>query len=183
MRTQTTNRKNSDVEVLGIDYFYEKFRREKRRYDPSLFCVGTKTKKKRKQEVPLSLFKKIILEYLKMYFWDVYMSPDNRSVYFPLGGFLKKVLYPKWVRRQQRSTSDRMDSGSPTGAIGLMWYLRPSPKMHYMVWLKKQAGSTNRITALEKIYCDNFNKDLLPIFKLELRKAIKSKTLHLCIPT
>jgi hypothetical protein len=173
-------KKTDQIEVIGVKELYKKFELEKRRYSPSLFCIGTKVKKKRKEAVPLKLFKKIILEYLKLYFFDFYMS--HTSSYFPLGGFLKKVTYPKWVRYMRKGTSEKQISGGDN-AIGLFWYLRPSMKMYYMVQIKKLTGSSNRLPQIEKTYNNNFNKDLLPIFKPELKKAKENKTLYLCTLT
>lgn len=172
--------KINDIEVLNIGHFYELFRLEKRRYAPSLFCVDKKVKRGKKQEVSLKLYKKIILEYLKMYFFDVYSN--NRPIYFPLGGFMKKVTYPKWVRFMAKGKSEKRISGGDN-AIGLFWYQRPSPKMFYMVKLKKLTGSSNRLPVAEKFYLDNFNKDILPIFNTELKKAKENKTLYSCTLT
>jgi len=106
----------------------------------------------------------------------------KKSIYFPLGGFMKKVRYPKWVRFMAKGSSDKRISGG-SNAIGLFWYLRGSQKMHYMVTLKKLTGSSNRIPEIEKVYNSNFNKDLLPIFSEELKKAKTNKTLYLCTLT
>jgi hypothetical protein len=180
MRKQKTLARSSDIEVLGIKDFYNQFVKEKRRYAPSLFCIGTKTKLKRKKPVELKLYKKIILEYLKLYFYDFYMNQN--SIYFPLGGFLKKVVYPKWVRMMRRGSSEKQLSGGDK-AIGLFWYMRATKKMFYMVELKKLTGSTNRLPKIEAACMQNSNKDLLPIFKTEIKKARKNKTLYLCTPT
>lgn len=175
MQKHKTPAGNSDIEVFNINFFYKKFQTEKRRYHPSLFCIGEKTKKKRKKGVSFSLYKKIVLEYLKLYFFELYMNSNPE--YFPLGGFVKKVLYSKWARFQSRGKTKKTLTVSE-GAIGLFWYMRPSIKMYYMVSLKKLTGSSNRIPKIEKIFKDNFNKDLLPIFKTEIKKGSKNKTLY-----
>jgi len=180
MRRHKIQARSSEVEVINIGALYEKFEHEKRRYAPSLFCVGEKTKRKRPKPVSLSLYKKIVLEYLKLYFWDFYMKPF--PIYFPLGGFMKKVTYPKWVRFMAKGKSEKRISGG-NNALGLFWFVRPSMKMYYLVSIKKLTGSSNRIPDIEKVYVNNFNKDLLPIFNQELRKAKDNKTLYLCTLT
>lgn len=180
MRKQKILARSSEIDVINISSFYKKFENEKRRYAPSLFCVGQKTKRKRKEPVSLSIFKKIVMEYLKIYFYDFYMK--QHPVYFPLGGFMKKVTYPKWIRFMAKGTSAKRISGGDN-AIGLFWFLRPSMKMHYLVSIKKLTGSSNRIPNIEKKYTSNFNKDLLPIFNQELKKAKTNKTLYLCTLT
>ena len=103
MLPNQTQEKNCDLEVINIVFFYKKFLKEKRRYAPSLFCVNKKTRKTRPQKVSLMLYKQIVLQYLKLYFFSFYMTEG--SFYFPLGGFLKKVTYPKWVRVMRRGGS------------------------------------------------------------------------------
>jgi hypothetical protein len=168
------------IEVLKIDHFYKKFELEKRKYKPSLFCVGSKTKRKRLQKVDFATYKKIVKEFLKMYFFEFYTSSD--SIYFPLGGMLKKVVYDKWVHFMSKGKSEKRISGGDK-AIGLFWYMRPGQKMYYMVKLTKLTGSSNQLPKIERFYNQNYDKDLLPIFMPELKKAKKNKTLYLCTLT
>ena len=176
----TTPKKKSDLEILSISYFYNLFSKEKKKYAPSLFSVNKTVKEKRKRSVEYRLFKKIILEYLKVYFFDFYIN--KKYLYFPLGGFLKKVFYPKWIGTFNRGTTGKQKSGSE-GAIGLFWYMRPSRKMYYMVTIKKLTGSSNHIPKIEAIFDKRLDKDLLPIFITEIRKAQKHKTLFTCTLT
>lgn len=164
-------------EVFNVNHFHGLFEKEKRRYPPSFFNTDKKPRRKRKEGVSLKLFKKIILEYFKMYFFEFYMS--QKAIYFPLGGFMKKVLYDKWTAFMPKGKTEKRLVQSD-GAIGLFWYRRPSRKMQYMVYLRKQQGSTNRITKMERVYKENFNKDLLPIFDSELKKHYHNNTLYLC---
>ena len=180
MRHQKILARSSDIDVINIAHLFRNFELEKRRFSPSLFCTGTKVKKIRKVPVPLNVYRKIVLEYLKVYFFDFYMT--QKSVYFPLGGFLKKVRYPKWVRYMAKGKGPKQISGG-NNAIGLFWYVRPTMKMYHMVTIKKLTGSSNRLPIIEKIYNSNFNKDLLPIFSVELKKAKENKTLYICTPT
>jgi len=172
-------KEKSKIEVLSVKYFFDMFQLEKRRYPPSLFCLGEKTRKKKPQPVPLSLYKKIILEYFKVYFYDFYMNES--PIYFFLGGFLKKVIYKKWARKMAKGKAEKKFSRSD-GAIGLYWYMRASQKMFYMVKIKKLTGSSNRLPEIENLYKDNFNKDLLPIFSSEFKRGKLNKTLYICTP-
>lgn len=151
------------IDVLNIGHFYKLFQKEKRRYAISLFSVS---KSRTKKELPIKLYKEIVKEYLKIYFYEFYFF-DN-SVYFPWGGLLKKVSYPKW--RFGKSGSD--------GAIGLFWYLRPSKKMFFMVDILKTTGSTNQIPKIEARFKKNKNQDLLPIFTQERDKCKSNRTLY-----
>lgn len=175
IRNQTPSRKTSNLEVYNIRAFYNDFQEKKRRYAPSLFCVGQK-KKGKKQEVSLIIYKKIIKEFLTVYFTDLYMN--NKSIYFFLGGFIKKVAYQKWTRFMKRGTQDKQIVGSDGKAIGLFWYHRPSQKMYYMVKLKKLTGTTNVLPQIERMYENHYNKDLLPIFDQEKKRAKETKTLY-----
>jgi len=180
MRNSKTIARSSDVEVINIDFFYKIFAKQKRRYHPSLFCIGTKVKRQRKKIVTLQLFKKIVKEYLKVYFYDFYMN--DLPIYFPLGGLMKKVIYPKWVRYMAKGKSEKRISGG-NNSIGFFWFMRASQKMNYLVNIKKLTGTTNQIPKIENLYTSQKNKDLLPIFKQELKKAKSNKTLYLCTLT
>jgi hypothetical protein len=171
---------NSDTNSIGVDYFYDAFAKEKRRYPPSFFCISNPDKRKRKKPIDHILYKKIILEYLKIYFYDFYMK--SGSMYFPLGGFLKKVVYPKWRRFQGRGTSKK-EMCETDKAIGMFWYLRPSSRMHYMLKIKKLTGSSNRLPKMEAHFKNIINKDLIPIFKPEFNRKKENKSLYLCTLT
>lgn len=175
-----TQEKNCSLEVLSIDFFYKKFAREKRRYAPSLFCVNEVTRKKRPQQVSFSLYKKIVSEYLRIYFFYFFFS--EKPVYFPLGGFLKKVACQSWMRKMKRGNGPEQICGG-NKPVGLFWFLRPSAKMWYMVGIKKLTGKHNRLPKLEKTYRQNFDKDLLPIFTEEAKRARTNKTLFICTLT
>jgi hypothetical protein len=171
---------NKDTQSIGVDHFFDMFSKEKRRYPPSFFCISKPSKLKRKKPIDHILYRKIILEYLKLYFFDFYLKKG--ALYFPLGGFLKKVLYPKWSRFQARGSSKKQISGTE-GSIGLFWYMRPSSRMYYMVKIKKLTGSSNRLPKLESRFKNIINKDLIPIFKPELSRKKENKTLYICTLT
>lgn len=165
---------NDDTHSVGIGYFFDIFDKQKRRYPPSFFCVSNPSKLIRKKPVKSLLYRKIVLEYLKFYFYDFYMKKE--SVYFPLGGFVKKIIYPKWRNKKQPG------KGSD-GSIGLFWYQRPSSRMFYMVKLKKLTGSSNRLPKMEQQFKNIINKDLIPIFKPEFNRKKENKSLYLCTLT
>lgn len=168
---------NSETQSVGIDYFFDIYHKDKRRYPPSFFCVSNPSKLKRKKPVDHILYRKIVLEYLKLYFFDLYSNKGG--MYFPLGGFLKKVVYPKWRRFQARGNS-KPKLCETNGSIGLFWYMRPSSRMYYMIKLKKLTGSSNRLPKLEDRFKNIINKDLIPIFKPEFNEKKENKTLYLC---
>ena len=171
---------NNETQSIGVDHFYDIFHKEKRRYPPSFFCVSKPSKLKRKVPIDHILYKKIILEYLKQYFFDFYST--QKSIYFPLGGFMKKVVYPKWRQYMSKGKGEKRLSGSE-GSIGLFWYQRPSSRMFYMVQIKKLTGSSNRLPKLEGRFKNIINKDLIPIFKPEINKKKETKSLYLCTLT
>ena len=92
--------KSSTNKVLNIKDFHKTFEKRKLKYPPGYFAVSKKTKLKRKTLVPFTLFKTIIKQYLKFYFFDFY---NNKfPIYFPLGGWMKKVLFRPFINLQKR---------------------------------------------------------------------------------
>lgn len=174
-----TQEKSSDLEVLTIKYFYNLFLKEKKSYAPSLFSINKKTRKKRKRKVELKEFKKVIYAYLKIYFYELYFL--KKPMYFFLGGFMKVVLYHTWTGVQRRGTKQKKEFHESEKAFGLFWYMRPTMKTHYFVKLKKLTGTTNIIPRIEKTFSQTEDKDLLPIFTEERKRAKTNKTLYRCI--
>lgn len=162
-------------EVYNVSFFYNLYIKKAKKYPPIFF---EKTKKKRRKHVPFSLFKKIIKTYLTIYFEDFYKT--NGSIYFPLGGFMKKVAYKKWARYMKRGSSNKKELVGSNGSVGFFWYLRPSPRFMFLLKIKKLTGSTNRLPVIERKYKNRYNKDLLPIFEDEFKKALNNKTLYIC---
>ncbi len=160
----TIQPEKSKIEVLNIKYFYDLFvkKRLAKLYTPTL-----------------QQFKKIIYTFLKIYFQELYMH--NVPKYFFLGGKMKLVAYHSWVKLQKRGYSKEPEIHRSDKAIGLFWYLKPSEKMHFMVKLKKLTGKTNAIPQIERIFNQNNDKDLLPIFTNEQKKGRIDKTLYKCI--
>jgi hypothetical protein len=181
MLQNITQEKNCKPQVLNISYFYSLFLKEKKSYAPSLFCIGEKTRKKRPRKVTLQEYKKIVYEYLKIYFFELYIN--SSKMYFPLGGLMKIVTYSSWIRKQKRGNSKIKEYCKADKAIGLFWYSRPSRKMFWLVNIKKLTGKTNMIPKIEKIFNQNQDKDLLPIFTEERKKGKLNKTLYRCIQT
>jgi hypothetical protein len=183
MSQNTTQGKNSKFEPININYFYALFEKEKKKYPAQHFTKEKLTVKKgrRKTLVSLALYKKIIITYLGVYFKDFYSSPNN-LLYFPLGGYLKKVTYANWTFTMKRGYLEKQVHRSEK-AIGLFWFLRPSNKMFHMVTLKKLTGFYSRLTKLERLFSENHDKNLLPIFTTEVKKGTKNKTLYICTLT
>lgn len=174
-----TREKSSDLEVLNINFFYKLFLKEKKSYDPSLFCIGKKTRKKRKRKVTIKEYRKVIYTYLKIYFYELYLL--KKPMYFFFGGFMKIVLYPTWKRLQKRGFNKKEELHESERAFGLFWYMRPTKRYHFMIKLVKLTGKTNMIPKIESVFTRAEDKDLLPIFGEEWERAKQNKTLYRCI--
>ena len=138
-----------------------------------------KKRSRKYQSVSLSLFKKIIRNYLSVYFHELYL--ESKPMYFFLGGKMKITLLASWKNYQVRGNNKVKEMHESEGAIGLFWYNKPSQRIQYMVKLKKLTGSTNMLPKIEALFNRNHNKDFLPIFTEEQRKGKKEKTLYKCI--
>lgn len=172
--------KKSDLRILRVKYFYELYLKEKRKYSPSLFCIDKTIRLKRKRIATLKEFKKVIYEYFKIYFFELYMN--KLPMYFCLTGIMRIVTYSPWARILSRSNLNKKSLHQSSGAFGLFWYYRPGRKAYYMVELKKLSGSTNIVTKIEKIFKENHNQDLLPTFTEERKKVKNNKIRYRCIP-
>ena len=172
--------KSSTNKVLNIKDFHKTFEKRKLKYPPGYFAVSKKTKLKRKTLVPFTLFKTIIKQYLKFYFFDFY---NNKfPIYFPLGGWMKKVLFRPFINLQKRGNQDAQVVRSD-GSIGWFWYLRPSRHVFYMVDIHKLTGSTNQIPLMEASWLAANDKDILPIFTNETRKFRHKNMFFICTLT
>lgn len=173
--------KNSDLEVLNINHFYNLFLKEKKSYAPSFFNIDKKIKRGNKRKPTLQEYKKIIFQYLKIYFHELYLL--RKTMYFFLGGFMKIATYPDFINNQRRGYKKEKEICVGSKPLCLYWFMRPSKKMYYMTAIKKLTGSTNQIPKIEKIFNDNYDKDLLPTFTKEQKKGKLNKTLYRCIQT
>jgi hypothetical protein len=162
--------------VLNIKHFYNLYLKEKVRHDSSLFSVGTKTKSKRKRFASYDEYCKIIRCYLEVYFYELYFR--KIPSYFFLLGIIRITISSPW-----RAKGKNGKFYGSEGAFGLFWYLRPSEKSYFMVKLKKLTGKHNMIPKIENSFAKQDNKDLLPTFTEERRKALETKTLFRCIQT
>jgi hypothetical protein len=135
-------------EVYGLDYFYEKY---KLKYPPSMFGQkGTRPKK-----IDKSLYKKILMEYLDIYFKEIYfLDPTS---YFLYTGSFRKVLYANRVLKNMKKIAN--------ASIGFFWFQRPSYIFHSTVQFIRLTGSTNRLPEIEKIYKKNFDINLIANFE------------------
>lgn len=178
---QSNQTKKSDLEILNIDYFFKLFLKEKKRYAPSLFSINKPVKKIRPRKITLKEYVLIVSTYLKIYFNELYLN--RKTMYFFLGGFMKVVTSYNWTKMQRRGYHKEKTLHIVDKPLILFWYMRPSTKMFYMVKLKKLTGKRNAIPKIEKVFLNNFNKDLLPIFTEEQKKGRINKTLYRCIRT
>ena len=167
-------KERSEAKVIDTSTIYKAFSREKRLYNPK-DLLG-KTKKVNPIKIEERLFRKIILTYLKFYFFDLYNTYN--PIYFPLTGKIRKVAYSKWINKQRKGTSDKVQVSKAIQPIGLFWYLRPTDRFLYKAILHKVTGNTARLTKLDKEFVRNQNYDLLPIFITKYYECLKQKTLH-----
>lgn len=160
-----TTTKNLNKTVYGIDYFYKKYQY---RYPTSYFGDGKGLILKKK--ISKKLYKKILLEYLDIYFKEVYFKEDK--VYFLYTGMFRLVLYsPRIIKRFVK----RMVNPS----IGFMWYQRPSHIFFRFVNLIRLTGSSNRIPKIEKTYKNNYDVNLIANFEDVLIEYKKTQNLYL----
>lgn len=160
-----TQEKSSDEKVLNIDYFYDLYLK----------------KHKRKKSISFSQYKLIISTYLRVFFKDLYLK--NFISYFFLSGKIKIVTNSPWTNVQRRGNNKTAELHKTGKSLGLFWYLRPNQKIHNTIKLKKMTGKRNAIPMIEKIFNENYDKDLLPIFTIEQKKGKTNKTLFKCIQT
>ena len=143
------------------------------------FHLFSKKRTRRTSSVSLLTFKKIISNYLSVYFHELYL--EAKPMYFFLGGKMRITTLPSWKNYQLRGKAKTKELHISENAIGLFWYNKPSERLHYMVKCKKLTGSTNKLPKIERLFVKNHNKDFLPIFTEEQRKGKKYKTLYKCI--
>lgn len=161
-----TQEKSSEIKVLSIKYFYNLF---------------IKKRSSRKKKISFLDFRKIVTNYLSVYFHELYYK--GGPLYFFFGGKMKLVTYKSWVKIQNRVNSNKPVLHRINKPIGLFWYLRPSMRLFFMVKIKKLTGKKNRLPKIEAIFNNNNDKDLLPIFTEEQKKGKIDKTLYKCIQT
>lgn len=165
MKTQSVNKETSKPTktLYKIDFFYKKFKKEKRRYAPSLFDLENPSKNIRPIEVPFSLYKKIVSTYLRIYFLDLYFK--MKPSYFFLTGTVKLIR--------------NRDFGKDHIRTGLFWYFRPSEKFSYKYCvLNKLRGTRNALPKIDRLWLNTYSPEILPILAEEFDKKYKSKTLH-----
>lgn len=140
-----------EKKVFGLNYFYDNF---KNKYPPTM--LGAK-KGIRPIKVSKSLYKQILMEYLDIYFKEIYFL-DGPS-YFLYTGFLTKVKY-----RPRVIINKLIKKLIPT-SIGFMWYQRPSELFFLCCKFEKLTGSTNKLPQIEKLYKNNYDINLIVNFE------------------
>lgn len=138
-------------EVYGLKYFYSKF---DKKYTPAL--LGEK-KGIRPKKITISLYEKILMEYLDIYFKEIYFI--NGPSYFLYTGMLQKVKY------RPRVIINRNIKKIISSSIGFMWYQRPSELFFLCCKLVKLTGKTNKIPKIENLYKNNFDMNLIVNFE------------------
>lgn len=138
--------------VVRLKDFYELFLKRKIVFPTSYFHFRIKTRK-RTIPLPRLLFKKIISNYLDIYFNDFYFQ--NKPMYFMLSGDLIKVRGAEIAINKKKGIFSEMKS------IGWTWFNRPSLPYISNIKLIKLKGSTSRVGKLEKKYHMNNDYGLL----------------------
>ena len=129
-------------EDFGIQDFYLEFEKSKCNNFPSLSPI------KEHQKVSLKLYKKIILKFLTIYFYDVYFF--NRPYYFLLGGKVMLNRCGGWIRRDHSKGVAKTRLKSVRDTLGLFWHQRAISRFEFCLKLKKLTGSTGRLPRIEK---------------------------------
>jgi hypothetical protein len=137
--------------VFGLEYFHANFNKK---FTPKE--LGEK-KGTRPKKISLSLYKKIFMEYLDIYFKEIYFL--NGSSYFLYTGALTKVKY------SPRIITIKGIKKLVPASIGFMWYQRPCELFFLCCQLKKLTGLTNKLPKIEKIYKNNFDVNLIVNFE------------------
>lgn len=150
-------------EVYGLDYFYDNYHRK---YPPKF--LGKK-KGIRPIKIDKSLYKLILMEYLDVYFKEIYFLSGKS--YFLWTGTLQKVLYrPRTIKNIKKKII-----GS---TIGFLWENRPSNLFGIFVRFIKLTGSSNRLPKIEIIYKNNHDINLIANFEDVINKSRINKTLY-----
>jgi hypothetical protein len=138
-------------EVYGLAYFYERYNKK---YAPTM--MGEK-KGVRPKKISKSLYQKILMEYLDIYFKEIYFI-DGPS-YFLYTGLLQKVKY------RPRIIVNKGVKKIINSSIGFMWFQRPSELFFICCKLVKLTGKTNKLPLIEKIYKNSFDMNLIVNFE------------------
>ena len=141
----------NEKEVYGLKYFHSKF---KKKYPPKM--LG-ETKGLRPKNVPISLYQKILTEYLDIYFKEIYFL-DGPS-YFLYTGYFTKVKY------SPRTIMNKGIKKLIPASIGFMWYQRPAELFFLCCKFEKLTGKNNRLPQIEKIFKNNFDINLIVNFE------------------
>lgn len=156
---------------VNINHFYNIYKKEKRPEYPSLFSFNKKTRK-----VNFVEFKLIVKTFLTIYFKELYFLKKPKPFFF--GGYLKLVIYNKWIHKQKVPYKNEYKHSQNNNAVGLFWYLRPSRYFYKRLKLIKLTGKYNALPKIEKTIKQNEDIDNIPIFINEKRRLKKEKQLY-----
>lgn len=121
----------------------------------------SKKKSKKKSQISLILFKKIIRTYLDIYMNELFFGV-RKELYFFLGGKVKLVSNPPMLYKTEKTTTI---SGY---YISLFWFERPFESFWKVIKLRKGKGTNNRITKMEHQLKTLKDITLLPLLSKEL---------------
>jgi hypothetical protein len=127
-----------DRESIRISYFYKEYSKNKH------------------HKINIGLYKKILLKFLTIYFYDVYFL--NKPLYFLFGGNIRLNKCGNWIKKNwKKNTQNELIKTSQS--IGLFWYNRPSFRFEYAMKIKKLTGSSNRLPVIENEWKQSKNVD------------------------
>ena len=165
-----------NYKILYTKDFYGSYLTKHKRYPIGYFNLKLKRKY---YYVSEKLFLKIIKTYFRIYFLEFYSS--KYPIYFPFGGMLQKTRSNNYYARIRNPITKQKELKKISNAIRWVWYLRPSKWYFFRIEIKKLTGTTNIIPKIERVYSQENDKELLPIFTNEIHKLKEKKNLFRCI--
>lgn len=140
-----------------IDYFYDKFKKKKFKYES--------TRKKRGQEtVSFSMYKRIISMYFKIYFNELFFI--RKPHYFFFGGEIITCKVSKFVNKQNILIPN---------SITVLWYNRPLDFYIKKFRMYLMNGKRNTIPKIKRKWMQENNVDELPLIKDKLKEFFDNK--------
>lgn len=149
------NKVMKDKNKINIHDFYTLYKRRKRSYDSSFLPYEDN----RKQSVEKKLYMNIVRQYQDN--WYRSLMRTKGSIYFPLGGEAKKVLY--------RMKANLFGTKNRETRFGIFWYKRISARSYFFMAIKKIRGTGVKIYEMEKNFVKFNNLDYMPKFEDEIK--------------
>ena len=155
-----------DNEKVFIADIYKTF---SKKYWPSSLDTSLKKRGKFKEEASLILYKKVVKNYMKIYFNELYFG-RLKEMYFFLGGKMTLTLATPKIMNVDRT---KMSGYS----INLLWFMRPHASIWKCVKVKKLTGISNIMINLDEKYKAKNDLLLLPSVRKTIGLFSKEKKL------